>query len=122
MVIVSGVVPTALSCALGVAGMYVAGRVAKCSIRLVTVAVLPPVVGERSCHHAQSNLAAVDLFEKLESKAVWKIEELAELLDISAKTLYKQAARSRLPSFRIGSCVRVYGKGLADHLRKKMKK
>jgi excisionase family DNA binding protein len=64
----------------------------------------------------------VDLFELLESKAVWNIEELAEVLDMSAKTLYKQAARGKFPSFRIGSCVRVYGKGLADHLRSKISK
>jgi helix-turn-helix protein len=64
----------------------------------------------------------MDLFEELESKAVWKIEELAGVLDMSAKTLYKQAACGKLPSFRIGGCVRVYGKGLADHLRGKMKR
>jgi excisionase family DNA binding protein len=64
----------------------------------------------------------MDLFEVLESKAVWNIDELAELLDVSAKTLYKQAARGKLPSFHIGSCVRVYGKGLADHLCRKMQK
>lgn len=63
-----------------------------------------------------------DLFDLLESKPVWKIEELEEVLEISAKTLYKQAKRGNFPSFRIGSCVRVYGKGLADHLRGKMKK
>jgi hypothetical protein len=63
-----------------------------------------------------------DLFDLLESKPVWKIEELEEVLEISAKTLYKQANRGTIPSFRIGSCIRVYGKGLADHLRNKMKK
>ena len=63
-----------------------------------------------------------DLFDLLESKPVWSIEELAEVLTVSRKTLYKQAKRGNLPSFRIGSCVRVYGKGLADHLRGKMKK
>lgn len=64
----------------------------------------------------------MDLFEKLESRAVWKMEELAEVVDVSAKTLYKQAARGKFPSFRIGSCVRVYGKGFADYLRDKMKR
>lgn len=64
----------------------------------------------------------MDLFETLESKAVWNMDELSELLGVSAKTLYKQAARGKFPSFRIGSCVRVYGKGLADDLRKKIKK
>ena len=66
--------------------------------------------------------APSDLFDLLESKPVWKIEELEKVLEISAKTLYKQAARGKLPTFRIGSCVRVYGKGLADYLRGKMKK
>jgi hypothetical protein len=64
----------------------------------------------------------MDLFEVLESQAVWTIEELEPLLKTSNKTLYKQAACGKLPSFRIGSCVRVYGKGLADYLRGKMKK
>jgi excisionase family DNA binding protein len=63
-----------------------------------------------------------DLFDLLESKPAWSIEELAEVLTISRKTLYKQAKRGNLPSFRIGSCVRVPGKGLADYLRGKMKK
>ena len=66
--------------------------------------------------------APPDLFDLLESKPVWSIEELAEVLTISRKTLYKQAKRGNLPTLRIGSCVRVYGKGLADHLRSKMKK
>jgi excisionase family DNA binding protein len=66
--------------------------------------------------------APSDLFDLLESKPVWSIEELAEVLTVSRKTLYKQAKRGNFPSFRIGSCVRVYGKGLADHLRGKMKK
>jgi D-Tyr-tRNAtyr deacylase len=43
----------------------------------------------------------VDLFDELESKAVWKIEELADILNVSAKTLYKQAACGKLPSFRL---------------------
>jgi excisionase family DNA binding protein len=66
--------------------------------------------------------APSDLFDLLESKPVWSIEELAEVLKVSRKTLYKQAKRGNFPSFRIGSCVRVYGRGLADHLRGKMKK
>ena len=63
-----------------------------------------------------------DLFHLLESKPVWKIEELEEVLKISAKALYKQTKRGTIPSFRIGSCVRVPGKELADYLRSKMKK
>ena len=66
--------------------------------------------------------APPDLFDLLESKPVWKIEELEEVLKISAKALYKQTKRGTIPSFRIGSCVRVPGKELADYLRSKMKK
>ena len=63
-----------------------------------------------------------DLLDLLESKPVWTIEDLAEVLTVSPKTLYKQAKRGNFPTFRIGSCVRVYGKGIADWLRGKMKK
>jgi excisionase family DNA binding protein len=66
--------------------------------------------------------APLDLFDLLESRPVWSIEELAEVLAVSRKTLYKQAKRGNIPSFQIGSCVRVYGKGLADYLRGKIKK
>jgi len=63
----------------------------------------------------------MDLFEILESRAVWTIEELGELLNISTKTLYKQAGRRKIPAFKVGACVRVCGKAYADHLRTKMK-
>ncbi len=62
----------------------------------------------------------MDLFETLETKAVWTIEEVGDLLSISPKTLYKHAARGKFPAFKIGTCVRVHGKGLADYLRRKM--
>jgi hypothetical protein len=80
----------------------------------VTTGAILSSVGARS--------APSDLFDLLESKPAWSIEVLAEVLTVSPKTLYKQARRGHFPSFRIGSCVRVYGKGLADHLRGKMKK
>ena len=91
----------------------VAGKTVDANSNVTTGAILSSVVARS---------APSDLFDLLESKPVWKIEELEQVLEISAKTLYKQAARGKLPSFRIGSCVRVYGKGLADHLRGKMKK
>jgi excisionase family DNA binding protein len=91
----------------------VAGKKVDANSHVRTEAILSSV-GARS--------APPDLFELLESKPVWSIEELAEVLQVSRKTLYKQAKRDNFPSFRIGSCVRVYGRGLADHLRGKMKK
>ena len=57
----------------------------------------------------------------LESKAVWTIDELSVLLNMSDKTLYKHAATKKIPAFNIGTCVRVYGKALAEQLRKKMR-
>ena len=63
----------------------------------------------------------MDLLETLESKAAWTIDELAELLQVSDKVLYKQASRGKIPAFKIGTCVRVYGKAFADYLRNKMK-
>lgn len=91
----------------------VAGETVDRNSHVTTGAILPSI-GARS--------APSDLFDLLESKPVWSIEELAEVLTVSPKTLYKQAKRGNFPSFRIGSCVRVYGKGLADHLRSRMKK
>jgi excisionase family DNA binding protein len=91
----------------------VAGETVDANSHVTTGAILPSI-GARS--------APSDLFDLLESKPVWSVEELAEVLTVSPKTLYKQAKRGNFPSFRIGSCVRVHGKGLADHLRSRMKK
>jgi len=110
---VSGVVPTVLGCVLAIAGISVAGKRVDTSSHVTAEAIL-------SSTAARS--APSDLFDLLESKPVWSIEKLAEVLTVSPKTLYKQAKRGNFPSFRIGSCVRVYGKGLADHLRARMKK
>jgi hypothetical protein len=90
-----------------------AGKTVDANSHVTTGAILSSA-GARS--------APPDLFDLLLSKPVWSIEKLAEVLSVSPKTLYKQAKRGNFPSFRIGSCVRVYGKGLADHLRSKMKK
>jgi excisionase family DNA binding protein len=76
------------------------------------------VLERMECNEA---LRSVDLLAILESKAVWTIPELSILLDISDKTLYKQAASKKIPAFNIGACVRVYGKAFAEYLRKKMR-
>ncbi|MBZ5694451.1 MAG: helix-turn-helix domain-containing protein [Acidobacteriia bacterium] len=91
----------------------VAGETADANSHVTTGAILSSI---------RARSVPSDLFDLLESKPVWSIEELAEVLAVSRKTLYKQAKRGNLPSFRIGSCVRVYGRGLADQLRGKMKK
>lgn len=44
-------------------------------------------------------------------------QELAEILSVSPITIFKQAKSGRIPSFRIGTCVRFDPKIIADWLR-----
>jgi len=43
--------------------------------------------------------------------------ELAEMLTVSRITVFKQAKAGRIPSFRIGTCVRFDPKAVANWLR-----
>ena len=45
-------------------------------------------------------------------------EDLAELLSMSKVTIFKQAAAGRIPSFRVGTCVRFDPRAVANWLRK----
>jgi excisionase family DNA binding protein len=45
--------------------------------------------------------------------------ELAEMLTVSRITIFKLAKRGRIPSFRIGTCVRFDPHSVARWLRKK---
>ena len=44
--------------------------------------------------------------------------ELAELLAVSRVTVFKLAKRGRIPSFRIGTCVRFDPRAVANWLRR----
>jgi excisionase family DNA binding protein len=44
-------------------------------------------------------------------------EELSKLLSVSRVTIFKQAATGRIPSFRVGTCVRFDPKAVANWLR-----
>lgn len=44
-------------------------------------------------------------------------EDLAKLLSVSKVTIFKQAAAGRIPSFRIGTCVRFDPRAVAEWLR-----
>ena len=44
-------------------------------------------------------------------------KELAELLSVSKVTIFKHAAAGRIPSFRIGTCVRFDPQAIANWLR-----
>ena len=45
-------------------------------------------------------------------------EDLAKLLCVSKVTIFKQAAAGRIPSFRVGTCVRSDPRAVAEWLRK----
>ena len=44
-------------------------------------------------------------------------EELSKLLSVSKVTIFKHAAAGRIPSFRVGTCVRFDPKAVAHWLR-----
>ena len=44
-------------------------------------------------------------------------EELAKLLCVSKVTIFKQAAAGKIPSFRVGTCVRFDPRTVANWLR-----
>jgi excisionase family DNA binding protein len=44
--------------------------------------------------------------------------ELAEMLTVSRITIFKQAKAGRIPSFRIGTCVRFDPRAIATWLRR----
>lgn len=45
-------------------------------------------------------------------------DELAEMLGVSRITIFKQAKAGRIPSFRIGTCVRFDPRSTANWLRR----
>lgn len=45
-------------------------------------------------------------------------DDVAKLLSVSRITIFKQAKAGRIPSFRIGTCVRFDPKSVAEWLRK----
>lgn len=44
-------------------------------------------------------------------------EELSKLLSVSRVTIFKHAAAGRIPSFRVGTCVRFDPRAVANWLR-----
>jgi excisionase family DNA binding protein len=60
-------------------------------------------------------MSLADEIEKLERALTAK--ELAKLLAVSRVTIFKQAAAGRIPSFRIGTCVRFDPRAIANWLR-----
>jgi excisionase family DNA binding protein len=60
----------------------------------------------------------MDLIEKIEQwGTALTVEDLANLLNASPKTIYKQIKRGKLPAFRIGSLLRLNPEAVARWLR-----
>lgn len=60
-------------------------------------------------------MSLADQLEKI-GRAI-TAKELAELLSVSKVTIFKHAAAGRIPSFRIGTCVRFDPRVIANWLR-----
>jgi len=61
-----------------------------------------------------------DLASRIEArKSAWTVEDLALLLEMSPKTLYKMAKSERIPALRIGGMLRFDPKLTAEWLRAK---
>jgi len=62
----------------------------------------------------------MNLIEELETKReTVRVGELAALLRVTDKHVYKLVARGQLPSFRLGAAIRIDPRAVADLLRRK---
>jgi excisionase family DNA binding protein len=63
----------------------------------------------------------MDLADSLERRAsALTVSDVAELLNVSERQVYKLAAQNRIPSFKIGGSVRFDPSAFAAWLRRKM--
>jgi excisionase family DNA binding protein len=61
------------------------------------------------------------LIEQLRSKRkALTVEELADLLCIAVRTLYKEVEENHIPFFRVRTSIRFDGQQVADWLERKM--
>ena len=73
-------------------------------------------VPHRGLHVTAPRANAADQIEQ--TGRALTADELARVLSVSRITIFKQAKAGRIPSFRIGTCVRFDRKTTADWLRK----
>lgn len=66
--------------------------------------------------HSPSKLNLAEQIEGIEGAMA--AEDLTKLLGISKVTVFKMAKAGRIPSFRVGTCVRFDPRAVADWLRK----
>ena len=75
------------------------------------------LAGSRSSVDRLESLSLAERIERMEGALT--AEQLAKLLNVSEITVYKQAKAGRIPSFRIGTCVRFDPRVLAGWLRER---
>lgn len=68
------------------------------------------------CNSTSEPLSIADRIERFQRALT--ANELADLLSVSRITIFKQAKAGRIPSFRIGTCVRFDPHSVARWLRK----
>ncbi len=61
-------------------------------------------------------LSVAERIERMDSAMT--AEQLAKILNVSKITIFKQAKAGRIPSFRIGTCVRFDPRAVANWLRR----
>ena len=72
----------------------------------------------QSCNQKESKAEAMSLPDRIERLGrALTADELAKMLTVSRITIFKQAKAGRIPSFRIGTCVRFDPKTVAQWLR-----
>lgn len=109
------------------------GEIKTTSVALTEIAIsgtTMPQFQREWVMRTSANLMAIDsmvisgsgkIIEELEARGhALKVAELAQLLGVSRKHVYKMAAQSSLPSFRIGRAVRFDPKQVAEWLKGKM--
>ena len=76
----------------------------------------PAIRAFLSGKHSHSRLTLAEQIERIEGAIT--ADTLAEMLGVSKITVFKMAKRGRIPSFKIGTCVRFDPRKVADWLRK----
>jgi excisionase family DNA binding protein len=72
-----------------------------------------------SCNSKNSSTEPLSLADRIERMGrALTANELAEMLTVSRITIFKQAKAGRIPSFRVGTCVRFDPRSVAQWLRK----
>jgi excisionase family DNA binding protein len=73
----------------------------------------------QSCNSENSTAAPLSLADRIERiERALTADELASMLTVSRITIFKQAKSGRIPSFRIGTCVRFDPRAVAQWLRR----